>query len=145
MAENPADTIRRAAALMRERAEKATPSPWRDSAVDGNRYAALVSDVMPAGRKPGGGWDVTEGYGGYLIGESVQSQDRQHIASWHPAVALAIAAWLDEAAAREDEHQEYAAAEGMTDDGPVPGDEAHAALTFARAYLGESEATDGQG
>jgi hypothetical protein len=89
------DLLREAAAKMRERATAATPSPWRDSSVDGNRYAALVSDTMPAGRNPGGGWDETEHYGGYLIAESVQPQDRQHIASWSPTVAFPVADWLD--------------------------------------------------
>jgi hypothetical protein len=90
-----ADLLREAVALIRQRAEAATSSPWRDSTVDGNRYAALVSDTMPTGRKPGSGWDDTEGYGGYLIAESLQPQDRQYIASWHPAVAIAASAWLE--------------------------------------------------
>lgn len=126
----PVEELREAAALMRKRAEAATPSPWRDSAVDGNRYAALVSDIMPTGRKPGGGWDVTEGYGGYLIAESVQAQDREHIASWHPAVALAVADWLDAHAGI------LALRLEIVDTKTLPlGPHDHAALALARAYL----------
>ena len=91
-----ADRLRAAAARIREVAGAATTGPWRDSAtVAGTRYSALVSDVQPAGRPAGGGWDDTSGYGGYLVAESMVAGDRVHIATWHPLVALAVANWLD--------------------------------------------------
>lgn len=73
---SPAVTIRRAAALMRERAEGAT---------DGTG----ASD-----------WFVTGGLvrsSGGVVCES-SSFEAGHIASWHPAVALAVAHSLDLAA-----------------------------------------------
>lgn len=93
-----ADRLRAAAARIREVAGAATPGPWRDSGVDGNRYAALVSDTQPAGRPARGGWDDTQGYGGYLVGESLVPGDRAHIATWNPPVAVAVANWLEEEA-----------------------------------------------
>lgn len=47
---------------------------------------------------------------------------RAHVASWHPAVALAVADWLDDAATLADET-------GRID---------RHALAVARAYIGES-------
>jgi len=89
------DELRAAATKLRTLATDATPSPWRDSTVDGNRYASLVSTVKPKGRAAGKGWDWDEGYGGYLIGESIQGPDRAYIAAMQPAVALALAGWLE--------------------------------------------------
>jgi hypothetical protein len=57
-----------------------------------------------------------------------------HIASWHPAVALAVADWLDRAAAEEwccDDCK-------FSDDNPQ--NLAHDALKVARAYLGGDHA-----
>lgn len=72
-----AETLRRAAALMRERAEAATPGPWA---------TGRSSDDMPAFvRKPG--W--------WVIASRTDDGDAHHIASWQPLVALAVAEWLD--------------------------------------------------
>lgn len=119
-----AELLRRAAALMRERAEAATPGPWRDSYVDGNRYAALVADKPHPDRpKPSaGGWAWDEDYGGCVVGESLMAGDRAHIASWHPILAVAIADWLNDEAVG-----------AQTPDGAPT---AHA-IAVARAYLGE--------
>jgi hypothetical protein len=89
-----AELLREAADLMRERAAAATPSPWRDSPLGDNRYGAIISDTKSDWRKTGGGWDETEHYGGYLIGESISGRDRQHIAAWDPDAAQAVADWL---------------------------------------------------
>jgi len=94
-----ADELKAAATRLRALAEAATPGPWRESSVDGlNRYAALVSDVQPEGRLHGGGWGWDDSYGGYLIAESLQPQDRAYIAAMNPLVALALADWLDDVA-----------------------------------------------
>lgn len=73
-----ADLLRRAASTMRERAEAAQASangePWYP--------ASEMHDLI------GGG--------------SRNTADAQHIASWHPAVALAVADWLDATADRVD-------------------------------------------
>ena len=73
-------TLRRAAALMRERAEAATSGPWHVAFIDGR---------LPCVVAPGG-----------LVAESGTpgKADMEHAASWHPLVAKAFAVLLDEAA-----------------------------------------------
>lgn len=93
-----ADRLRAAAAHVREVAAAATPGPWRDSKVGENRYGALVSDTIPVGRPTRGGWDETDAYGGYLVGESLQNGDRAHVALWDPLVSAVVADWLEEEA-----------------------------------------------
>lgn len=111
-----AETLRRAAALMRERAEAATPGPWRP-------YTT-------------GGW----GHGNYVTTDDLSGvamqyalvwrpTDAEHIASWHPAVALAVADLLDNTAG----HVEYTGATEASED-------VRDALAVARAYLGEVDA-----
>ena len=99
-----ADTLRRAAALMRELAE-GSRSWWPSADHDG-------MDEAP--------WMDREWWSS--VGLSVDAAD--HAASWHPAVALAVADWL------ESEANEW-------------GDLAHMlnphALGVARAYLGGSK------
>lgn len=82
-----AEKLREAAALMRERAEKATSDvcpAWTSAVV---RHIARNCDI-----------DCE-----YLDCEHADDEapiwdrydDAAHIASWHPAVALAVADWLD--------------------------------------------------
>jgi hypothetical protein len=103
-----AETLRRAAALMRERAEAAfvTPSPWGLANVAGQGFAIHHGEH-----------DTVALY--------ASRPDAVHIASWHPAVALAVADWLDHTA-RADE-KGYTTPQEATD-----------ALAVARAYLGEA-------
>ena len=112
-----ADLLREAAAKMRERAEAATPGPWQVHADDAYQvgYARRDGefDEQPMAR-------VT-GYGG-----TVYPWDAEHIASWHPAVALAVANLLDGSADRWD----------AGDLGPEEWDELAA---VARAYLGADQ------
>jgi len=104
-----AETLRRAASLMRERAEAATPGPWRvvadsdtgETSVLGGPYDRYLADVHE--------WSTGIG-------------NPAHIASWHPAVALAVADWL-EVTARDVGTSTLAF---------------HAALAVARAHLGEA-------
>jgi hypothetical protein len=72
------EEIRRAAALMRERATKATPSPWE----------AEENTAVVAPNYGDDGWTV-------FYDEDAHRRDITHIASWHPAVALAVADLLD--------------------------------------------------
>lgn len=70
--------LREAAALMRERAEGVTPGPWtKDS---GWSFTA----------PPPEGWE-----GPYVVAETRQRNDAEHLHAWHPGVALALADWLD--------------------------------------------------
>ena len=79
-----ADLLRRAAALMRERATDAGE--------------AWGTDKWTAGET---GWDDRQGgtydvqSAGGLVAVAGCEELAEHIASWHPAVALAVATWLD--------------------------------------------------
>ena len=75
--------------------------------------------------KHGNGWDDAiiascVDYGGTENG----TEQATHIASWHPAVALAVAAWLDEEA------------EVVEFDGGRPDLLSRGSVAVARAYLG---------
>lgn len=74
---------REAARLMRERAEAATPGPW------GDPTEVHYGDF---------GWYVHGSPAGETEDTPRGQNDAAHIASWHPAVALAVAAWLDDVA-----------------------------------------------
>ena len=121
------DAWRRAAALMRARAEAATPGPWHDGK-GGNRYAALISDKPHPDRVNRRGWEYDEGYGGYLVGESLRAGDRAHIAGLNPLIAVAIADSWDAVA---DRHDEWVRGQSGQHAGT-------AVVAAALAYLGES-------
>lgn len=83
-----ADLLREAAALMRSRADLAEaswPSPWT--------YSKRESEVHHSGPGP---W----GYDRPYVSSADGWHADEHIASWHPAVALAVADWLDAQAER---------------------------------------------
>src|SRR5450755_4470191 len=83
MSETSAETRRRAAHLMRERAMEATPGPWEhDDAEVIADQESVVDGLNPA--------------------------NAVHIAGMHPGVALALADWLD-AEARDDEVRAFLA------------------------------------
>jgi hypothetical protein len=100
-----AEVLREAAALMRERAEAVGEGPWES-------YA--LPDAGPK-RWTMTGVGVVDDEMGHRI-EAMFPADATHVASWHPAVALAVADWLDWCAQRD-------AFNGR-------------ALAVARAYLG---------
>jgi hypothetical protein len=67
-----------------------TPAPWRDTTVDGNRYAALVADTCErrcdewatrwkaqTGEDP---YHPHDRYGGCLVAESITAQNRRLLA-----------------------------------------------------------------
>lgn len=119
MTETPAEVLQRAATLMRERAEAATPGPW-ERPLD-TRYKNIVIAALPDGEQgqyEGGcipaEWSDHKGIAGRYAGQrervSVVSaaiwsiggftrkrsgRDLDHIAAMHPLVALAVAGWLD--------------------------------------------------
>lgn len=119
-----AELLRRAAADMRAKAKAATPGPW---VVLWNAVAFIdtVADPNdPTGQTP---MQQPEKVA------DASERDRQHIASWHPAVALAVADWLEAAAAENDSAEDSAL--GFLN---FVGADAIAALAVANAYLGES-------
>lgn len=109
-----AELLREAAALMRSRAQVATPGPWEA----GERIVWRPSSIHDIDIVT----DGDDGRGGVRSPENAE-----HIASWHPAVALAVADWLD-AEADLDECARSLGARGLTED-------AHS-VKVARAYLG---------
>lgn len=107
------DILRRAAALMRERAGAATPGPWSNRR--GPDEQVVRTDT------------------GTPLARTSTRADRRHIASWHPGVAVPVANMLEAVAdAWLVSDPDYARSltaevEGHRD-----------ALVVARAYLGES-------
>ena len=113
-----AEALRRAAALIRERAEAATPAPWLAfTAKKGGGYVHGVTTGLD------------EDYESDLFVGSTRG-DAIHIASWHPAVALAVAEWLDAEAENPDPCHASTPADCYVRDCST-----HRALTVARAYL----------
>ena len=124
MTENPAETLRHAAKLMRERAAEAEQAgygsdhpgqPWCSSWTYSTvrhieRNVDMECTDHPWGSENEGDCNTWGRYAGY------------HVAAMHPGVALALAEWLDEVAA-----DRHASLPAWVDDG---------ALKIARAYLG---------
>lgn len=128
-----AELLREAAALMRERASAATQGPW---AVQ-RGYATGVTDI----------WMPDDARGCYAVTAfgTKHRENGQHIVSWQPEVALAVAKWIE---AVLDLHQPF------TDpDGDVyckrcvnvgascltwPCGDTWPAIAVARAYLGHT-------
>lgn len=81
------ETIRKAARLMRERAEAACPGPYFTTGKSG-RYGGMVA-------APRDGYPEHDGYDGHLIGESMSGAHRSHLAGWAPEIAVAVADWLE--------------------------------------------------
>lgn len=127
-----AATLRRAAALMRERARAATDGGhgWRST---GDERLCEVWAPRDAAN-----------YDAFMVATTLTrlnpnpsasaQADAEHIASWSPGVALFVAEWLDQAADWRDEHP------GEVDDDPDLAETKDPALVFARAYLGIADA-----
>lgn len=92
------DRIREAAALLRHRASRSTPGPWR---LGNYQYAALVADQPHPSRDhaENGGWAWDDGYDGCLIGESMMAADRVYFVTMQPEVGALLADLLDDVAA----------------------------------------------
>lgn len=121
-----ADLLRRAAALMRDRAE-ATREPEPDAT---QWYGSDGDDE-----------DIDELTAAFddLFDTSTARADAEHMASWSPAVAVAVAAWLDDVAQTyEGDPSNYCGGEGHGGDGACASwwcSNVDHALTVARAYL----------
>jgi hypothetical protein len=128
----PAETLRSAAKLMRKRAEAATRGPWTTSEKHGRDIADEgFSDV----RVTSAAGDVAIAYYSNLI--EPDADDAEHIASWHPLVALAVAGWLEWTAADADDAVRQVHLHTWSwryCDNPAG---IESALRIARLYLGE--------
>jgi hypothetical protein len=115
-----ADLLRRAAALMRERAEPFKDERWIAAgewlAVETNGCNCAGGSVGSYAHEPSCGQEPLAHIG--------NREATQYIASWHPAVALAVADWLDLVAR-------------LLDEGSTSPAEPGSALAVARAYLDE--------
>lgn len=105
--------LREAAALMRSRAGAATDGPWGVASVGGQGFAVHRGEHT-------------------TVSLFSARYDADHIASWHPAVALAVADWLESVAGAMTPPGEDVPAAGRHINSR---DEAHA-LAVATAYLG---------
>jgi hypothetical protein len=100
MASGDEELIREAAQVMRQRAKAATAGPW-ESLDDGDRLVAWKLD-------PSGQFDDDFDY---VVDEPISNAaNAEHIASWHPGVALAVARWLKCAADLDPSERHYTAA-----------------------------------
>lgn len=111
-----AEVLREAAALMRERAEAATPGPWEHL----GDHLVWPSDMGPAANDP-----ILA-----MVGDA-HAESAAHIASWHPSVTLAVADLLEAEAAA----QEFDTGVGLSESEAASGIGTFA-LAVARAYLG---------
>ena len=131
MPDSPADELRQASSLMRERAKAATPGRWRYNPdkhfrEDGTCRFSEAVFTGPPGK---------EAIAVAITGETDDPQsmaDAEHIAGMQPAVALAVADWLETEASDYDDldvsTQHFLA--GDTGGDPAP------EIAVARAYLG---------
>lgn len=110
--------LREAARLMRARAEAATPGPWCVMSEDEKMFVT----TGPTGRDVAEVYEWSTGLG-----------NPEHIAAMRPAVALAVADWLDRAADEEWCCDECKFAPENTQN------LAHDALAVANAYLGAND------
>jgi len=116
---SPADALRTAAKLMRERATAATPGPWTPMALGSEGYLVLREHGTIRERGKG-----RVGRFGCKDWDDDRA-DAEYVASMHPLVALAVADWLDAEAASIEIYESA---------------DADKALAVARAYLGETDA-----
>ena len=119
--ENPAETMRQAATLLREQANAATPGPWQHMCIGSE--GCLVLRKTGTIRERGRGRVARFGQKDWQADHA----DAEFVAGMSPAVALALADWLDN--------------EAVNAPGPgevyLRGGRDAYALAVACAYLGE--------
>lgn len=145
-----ADTCLRAARLLRERAEAATPGPWcfynrdlwRGTRAVLEAYDADCENMPWPFDSDDAGEPATwpDNSGTLFHGDPIREADAAFIAALHPDFALALAGWFETAAhvwaSIEAQNARAPDNDGMTRVVPRP-DEC-AALTAARVYLGDT-------
>lgn len=129
---SPASLLRRAANAMRHRARHATAGPWEAEPVWSGSPAGtsgVSSYAHPAGSMAS---EVVTASPQRTIrtGGIHHPSDAVYIASWHPAVARAVAELLDEAAIEHETYDCRHCSDIPSHRLPCP------ALTLAHAYLG---------
>lgn len=94
----PPAELRRAASLMRERAQAATPGPWRHMCM-GSDGCLVIRDSGTI-RERGHGRVAKFGQKEW----KPDHFDADFVSSWSPPVALAVADWLEDTARQADEN-----------------------------------------
>lgn len=112
-----AETLRRAAVLMRERA---------DAAIDAWGDGGWTSGHIGWDDRNGTTYDVKAERD--LVAATMVEELAEHISSWHPAVALAVAQLLEQQAAFIEKYGDFTDIEGLGDAN---------AFALAQTYLGE--------
>lgn len=143
--ESPSAVLRRAAGLMRERAEAAPPGPWRwDEHYTGTARSEEEDEGLALTND--GGAEVVGAYNfhccDFRIDPTVDDGAREHIASWHPPVAFDAAeligfiaeVWQDDTECRSPVGPDEPC--GNCRDCDLRWTQSRA-LTVAHAYLGE--------
>ena len=116
---DPAALLREAAALMRDRAAAATPGRWREMHL-GSEGCIVLNDGRLRDRKRVAMFGAKEW--------KADHADAEYVAGMQPAVALAVADWLD------------VAATCGCEEGDDHWQDKSAALAVARVYLGRDDA-----
>jgi hypothetical protein len=131
--QSPADVLRAAASLMRERAGAATSPDWPDRPWQVTECAGQPGD--PRDGCPCIVYQGEYGPDGHAqspliqyVADAEAAEFAAYIASMHPGVALAVADWLDAEAERAERPGSFA----LHSLSPGP-------LAIARAYLGETD------
>lgn len=120
---SPAETLRSAATLMRDRAQAATPGPWKAHGQHGDWYVS-----SPAFGQVSTGINEEPSLPEFLMIER-DRRDAEYIASMHPLLGMALTEWLEAAAALIDA-QVFPEREPEMEKYP---------LAVARIILGETE------
>lgn len=131
---NDIEILREAARQMRERAQAATPSPTEEPYGWAGHSGTIGAAIYGGPAENGYRTSTVLAVEPCTTCTPPTDANVQHIIGWHPAVALAIADWLDAAAQREQEHRQRSAHHAYAD--PSEGDEVYGALIVAKAYLG---------
>ena len=134
-----ADTLRRAAAVLRERAEAATPGPWEGYYDDSSRPFWGVNTYRTGDQVAMHDLDDC-----YEERHGVGGSDAYYIATMHPGVGLALADWLSFVEQRHgpafldrDEKPSCNYVGCYENAEEYPCEDAQAAIAVARLILGE--------
>jgi hypothetical protein len=119
VSEKPAETLRRAAKLMRERAEAATPGPWHahEDYVSSGTFGLVSTGV-----------NEDPSVADHVLVER-DHRDAEHMAGMDPLVGLALAVLFDRIAWMVEIDADLTERVGVPE-----------TLAVARAYLGEVQA-----
>lgn len=115
----PAETMKRASALIRERARELPPLPWRAE----GRDVLATQDYNPGGAGWDPDWDQA-----FNVAVCPRQDEAEYVASMHPLIGAALADLLGTIAEMVDLDPDLMGRVGCEE-----------VLTIARLYLGEAD------